>query len=68
VLGVVVLIWIGIQPPNQKALPVTAVTIILLVTLWWAGLRRIFPGPPVMSITADNVRANQRERSATIQA
>ena len=49
VLGVLVLVWIGVQPPNQKALAVTLVTIGLLIAGWWLGVRRIFRGPPVLS-------------------
>jgi amino acid transporter len=48
-LGVVVLFWVGIQPPNEKALPVTLITIALLTAAWWLGMRRIFRGPPVLS-------------------
>ena len=49
VLGVGGLFWIGIQPPNEKALPVTLVMIALLTSAWWLGVRRIFRGPPVLS-------------------
>jgi amino acid transporter len=49
VLGVLALVWIGIQPPNDKALTVTLVTIGLLVATWWLGVRKSFRGPPVMS-------------------
>jgi amino acid transporter len=48
VLGVALLVWIGIQPPNEKALPVTLITVGLLLLGWWTGLRRIFRGPPVI--------------------
>jgi amino acid transporter len=51
VLGVLVLIWIGVQPPNGKALGVTLATTFLLIGGWWLGVRRIFPGPPVMSVS-----------------
>jgi len=49
VLGVLVLVWIGVQPPNEKALIVTSATIGVLVAAWWLGVRRSFPGPPVLS-------------------
>jgi len=49
VLGVLVLVWIGIQPPNQKALGVTLTTICLLIAGWWLGVRKVFRGPPEMS-------------------
>jgi hypothetical protein len=49
VLGVLLLVWIGVQPPNEKALVVTIVTIGLLIVGWWVGIRKLFRGPPVMS-------------------
>jgi amino acid transporter len=52
VLGVLLLIWIGIQPPNEKALWVTAITFALITVLWWSGIRKIFSGPPATSITS----------------
>jgi amino acid transporter len=53
VLGVLVLCWIGVQPPNDKALTVTLATIGLLVATWWLGVRKSFRGPPVMSTVAE---------------
>jgi amino acid transporter len=50
VLGVLLLIWIGIQPPNGKALIVTVVTTALLIVGWWLGVRKRFRGPPIMSV------------------
>jgi amino acid transporter len=47
VLGVLVLVWIGIQPPNQKALIVTVVAVVVLTVMWWSGVRKFFRGPPV---------------------
>jgi hypothetical protein len=47
VAGVAVLVWIGVQPPNEKALTVTLATAIILFAAWWTGVRRLFPGPPV---------------------
>jgi amino acid transporter len=52
VLGVCLLIWIGIQPPNQKALSVTVITVGLLVTVWWLGIRKVFRGPPAISFAS----------------
>jgi len=49
VLGVSVLVWIGVQPPNDKALTVTTATVVLLVAAWFLGVRKVFRGPPVMS-------------------
>ncbi len=58
VLGVLVLVWIGIQPPNDKALTVTLATIGLLVVAWWLGVRKSFRGPPVMSTVAATAPAS----------
>jgi len=44
--GVGLLVWIGVQPPNDKALTVLAATVALLAVAWWAGVRRRFRGPP----------------------
>lgn len=52
VAGVVVVIWIGVQPPNDKALTVTLIAAGALSASWWLGVRRIFRGPPAMSIRA----------------
>ncbi|HMF40684.1 MAG TPA: amino acid permease [Polyangia bacterium] len=50
VAGAVLLVWIGVQPPNEKALTVVAATTALLLAAWWIGVRRVFRGPPVTSI------------------
>ena len=50
VAGVLLLVWIGVQPPNDKALTVTLATVALLVVTWRLGVRRVFAGPPAMSI------------------
>ena len=47
--GVALLVWIGVQPPNEKALCVTIVAAVLLATSWWLGVRRSFRGPPAPS-------------------
>jgi amino acid transporter len=62
VVGVLVLIWIGVQPPNDKALVVTAVTTALLVACWWLGMRKSFRGPPIMS-AAYSVPGEEKPRS-----
>jgi amino acid transporter len=52
VLGVLLLIWIGIQPPNEKALWVTAITVAEITILWWSGIRKVFRGPPLTSVAS----------------
>ena len=49
VLGAALLVWIGVQPPNEKALSVVLATTAVLLAAWWLGVRRRFGGPPVMS-------------------
>jgi amino acid transporter len=46
--GVALLVWIGVQPPNEKALTVTASAAGLLAAAWWLGIRRRFRGPPAV--------------------
>ena len=50
VFGTALLVWIGVQPPNEKALTVVAATAALLLAAWWLGVRRIFRGPPMTPI------------------
>jgi amino acid transporter len=45
--GASLLVWIGVQPPNEKALTVVLVTSAALLAAWWAGVRSRFRGPPV---------------------
>jgi amino acid transporter len=44
--GTALLVWVGVQPPNEKALGVTVAAAALLLVAWWAGVRRVFRGPP----------------------
>jgi len=46
ILGLLALIYAGVQPPNDPALPVTAVTVIVLLVAWHAGVKKGFAGPP----------------------
>jgi amino acid transporter len=46
VLGCVFLLVLGVQPPNQQALPILLGTLLLMVVLWFAVERRRFQGPP----------------------
>jgi amino acid transporter len=48
VLGVFAIIYAGIQPPNDKALPVTVTTAILLLAAWHLGVKKHFAGPPAL--------------------
>jgi amino acid transporter len=55
VLFVIVLFYAGIQPPNDKALPVTGITALVLAVAWFAGMRKAFAGPPVVSLKGEPV-------------
>ncbi len=52
IAGVLLVVWIGVQPPNDKALTVLAAATAVLVAAWWGVARRRFPGPPVTSIAS----------------
>ena len=45
-VAVLLVIWIGVQPPNQRTLTVIAATLALLAACWWLGVRKSFKGPP----------------------
>jgi amino acid transporter len=47
IVGAAVLLYIGVQPPNQQALTVTLGVIGLTVIVWFGIERRRFQGPPV---------------------
>lgn len=50
--GVAVVVWIGVQPPNEKALAATLALAAVLLAAWWLGVRRIFRGPPGVATVA----------------
>jgi len=52
VLGVCLIIYAGIQPPNDPALGALIGMIVLMVVGWFAGIRKVFAGPPVLGISA----------------
>ena len=60
ILGCAVLIFVGIQPPNDQALTVTIAALVLAGVVWFGLERRRFAGPPI----GDAARA----RSAAIAA
>jgi len=53
VLGVLLLIWVGMQPPNEKARWVTLVTFVLIIVVWWSGIRSVFRGPPLTRVVSE---------------
>jgi hypothetical protein len=52
VAGVLLVVWIGVQPPNDKALTVLVAVSVLLAAGWWLRVQRAFRGPPVMSVAS----------------
>jgi amino acid transporter len=50
VLFVGLIVWIGVQPPNDLALNALVGAVVLLAVGWWIGVRKVFKGPPVISI------------------
>ncbi|HET9146806.1 MAG TPA: amino acid permease [Acetobacteraceae bacterium] len=57
VIGVIVLIYIGIQPPNDILISYGIGLILLMAVLWFGVARRRFPGPPI----GDQIRARMSE-------
>ncbi len=60
IVGCGVLIFIGIQPPNDQALTVTLAALVLAAVVWFGFERKRFAGPPV--------GAGAAERRAAIAA
>jgi uncharacterized membrane protein len=46
-IGMVIIIYVAIQPPNDKVLAVTLGFIVLAVIVWFAFEARRFQGPPI---------------------
>jgi len=49
IVGVAAIIYAGIQPPNQAALPVTAGLAVILAIVWQLGVKKVFLGPPTLA-------------------
>ena len=52
VLGMILIIYIAIQPPNQQVLWITLGFLVLAAILWFAFENRRFKGPPVGAMIA----------------
>ena len=57
VSGTALVVWIGVQPPNDKALSVLVAATLTLLAGWWLGVRSRFRGPPKLSIAGAPLRA-----------
>lgn len=49
VVGCLFLLLVGVQPPNQQAIPIVGGTVVLLMVVWFASERRRFQGPPALT-------------------
>jgi hypothetical protein len=47
VLGSILLLYIGFQPPNEKAFWITLGSLLVTAAIWFGYERRRFVGPPV---------------------
>ena len=47
VLGCALFILVGIQPPNEKALPATLGVGVVMLLFWFGHIRKVFHGPPI---------------------
>jgi amino acid transporter len=52
IIGVAVLLFIGVQPPNDQALTVTLGVLVLTALVWFGLERRRFQGPPTGELIA----------------
>ncbi len=52
-VGCVFLVVIGIQPPNQQAVPILAGITLMMLVVWFGWERRRFQGPPRVLDAAD---------------
>jgi hypothetical protein len=47
IVGCGVLIFAGVQPPQEKVLYLIIAMIVVMAIIWFAGVRNSFQGPPV---------------------
>jgi hypothetical protein len=64
IIGCGILIFVGVQPPNEKVGYLIVGLIVALVIVWFAAERRRFQGPP----TGDRIAARQAEIAAAERA
>ncbi|HAB15767.1 MAG TPA: amino acid permease [Verrucomicrobiota bacterium] len=50
--GCLFLLVIGVQPPNQQAVPIVGGAILLMLIVWFSVERRRFRGPPALTAKA----------------
>lgn len=64
VVGVAILAYVGIQPPNDIIINYAIGMIVLLVVLWFGFERHRFQGPPVGEVLAERRAVIQLEEQA----
>jgi amino acid transporter len=64
VVAMALLLFIGVQPPNDYALPITIGFLILALIIWVVFERRRFQGPPTGDIIAAREGAIQAAEEA----
>jgi amino acid transporter len=55
VAGCVALIFIGMQPPNERSIWVVGTTTFVLAVVWFSSARHRFPGPPQTALSQPRV-------------
>jgi amino acid transporter len=50
IIGCVVLIFVGIQPPNERAIELIGIVTLILAAVWFSWARYHFPGPPQVAM------------------
>jgi amino acid transporter len=68
VLGCTLLIFVSVQPPNDKALYITLGALALTAIIWFAAERRRFKGPPVGVMNQDRLAEIAAAEKAVGQA
>ena len=61
VVGMAIIFYIAVQPPNERVLWVVLGVIVVLVVLWFAVESRRFKGPPI----GDEIKRRQAEIAKT---
>ena len=64
VFGCIVLIAVGVQPPNQKVGYLIVMMLVAMVVFWYGGLRTRFSGPPI----GEAIQRKQAEIAAAEKA
>ena len=64
IIGCAVLIFAGVQPPQEKVFYLIIAMVVVMVVIWFAGVRNSFQGPPI----GDEIKKRQAAIAAQEQA